>query len=459
MDLATGKEHRPLSAAGKGPFGARLGIRSVCFSPDGKKLTARGADGFLRLWDVATGKELHHWWHNPTAIQATAFSPDGKTLAVSSGGSIRLLDLASGKDVGPPLENGSMHAPVAFSRDGRTAITLGQHTPLLWDSSSGKLRHRLDGHDELAFVFGLAVAGDTLFTWGDDKKFLAWDLRSGKPVAHPLTVLSGKALRSVVPSADGTTVAVRFHQQEPLSGPVLIMDVATGKEIRRLASQAVAVFGMAFHPDGRTLVTWEADGAAHVWDLATGRQRLRIPFVDSDAPAGAVMPFGGVIRQGRFYQAALSPDGRLIAFGSEQRFVAIHDVETGRMVRRIDHLPDAISAMKFSHDSRTLIWAGETDPAVRLIEVASGQERHRLTGHRGRVWSLALSSDGRRLLSGSVDATALVWDLADPLRGQSGPRTAEEREASWADLSSKDATRAYQAVRRLVHPPRACSAV
>jgi hypothetical protein len=111
--------------------------------------------------------------------------------------------------------------------------------------------------------------------------------------------------------------------------------------------------------------------------------------------------------------------------------------------------------MVFSPDERTLFWAGKSDPIVRLIEVASGKERHHLVGHRGSVWSLAVSSDGRQLLSGSLDTTALVWDLASPLAGQSKVHTAAEREAAWSDLASTDADRAYGAIRRLGTSPTA----
>jgi RNA polymerase sigma factor (sigma-70 family) len=455
VDLGTGKDLKQFSAAGKSPFGAALGIRSVAFSRDAKKLAARGADGYYRVWDVASGTELHRWWSAPSMPRALAFSPDNSRLAASSSGAIRLLNLTTGKETGPPLENGSMHAPVAFSQDGRTAITLGHRTPLLWDASSGRLRHRLEGHGELTYVYGLARAGDTLFTWGDDKKLLAWDLQTAKPRSHALAALAGKAIRSAVASADGKQMAFWFHEQEALSRHVLIMDVATGKEIGRLSGPAASAFGGALHPDGKTLVTWGADGLARIWEIATGRQNQEIPFVEPNAPPGAVRPPVGVIRQGRFYSAVLSPDGRLLAFGSEQKCIAIHELATGRLVRRIDHLPDAVGRMVFSPDERTLFWAGKSDPIVRLIEVASGKERHGLIGHRGSVWSLAVSSDGRQLLSGSLDTTALVWDLARPRGGQSAPRTVREQEAAWADLASTVPDLAYQAVRRLAASPPA----
>jgi WD domain, G-beta repeat/WD40-like Beta Propeller Repeat len=109
--------------------------------------------------------------------------------------------------------------------------------------------------------------------------------------------------------------------------------------------------------------------------------------------------------------------------------------------------------MAFSPDGRTLAWAGERDVEVRLVEVASGRERHRFVGHRGRVTALAFAADGRRLISGSEDTTGLVWDLVSPPGAKPGPLLPAEAEACWADLAKQDAEPAYCAVRRLAASP------
>jgi RNA polymerase sigma factor (sigma-70 family) len=446
LDLATGKELRQLSAAGEPPWGAFWGIRSVAFSPNGKKLAARGADGFLRVWDVASGKELKRWRTIVTVPRAVRFSPDSKTLAVTNGGVVRLLDVASGKEIGPSRENnGSMVAPVIFSTDGRTAITAGHSAPLLWDTATGRLLRRLEGHKESALVTTLTLAGNTLHSWADDSTLIAWDIRTGKELRR-LPAAFDQVFPSFIPSPDGRVLAVTLQEK------VVLLDAASGREVRRFAAHSGWVSSVAFTPDGQRLVTWGADGLARVWDLATAQERRQIPLVDVNVPQPAVIPPPG--GQGaRFFSARPSPDGRLLAFGSENHFLVIHELASGREVRRLDDLPDGVGVMAFSSDARTLAWAGKVDPTVRLVEVATGEERHHLTGHRGRVSSLAFSSDGRRLLSGSQDTTALVWDLTDSMEGKSTPLTADEREAYRADLVSQDATRAYRAVRRLASFP------
>ncbi|HEY7429034.1 MAG TPA: hypothetical protein VH682_32685, partial [Gemmataceae bacterium] len=123
---------------------------------------------------------------------------------------------------------------------------------------------------------------------------------------------------------------------------------------------------------------------------------------------------------------------------------------TGQIVRRID-APLHTGTLAFSPDGQMLAWTSAADTAIRLLEVASGRERRRLTGHRGQVTALAFAADGRRLLSGCRDTTALVWDLA----GHSpATLTAAELETLWADLASADAARAYWAMHQLAAAPQ-----
>src|SRR5262249_54078687 len=85
-DAATGKELHVLG----GPPGSP-GLGGFPFAPDGKALVTGGADGLIRFWDPATGRELHRAQGNPHGVRAVAFSGDGTLLAV--GGEDNRLDL------------------------------------------------------------------------------------------------------------------------------------------------------------------------------------------------------------------------------------------------------------------------------------------------------------------------------------------------------------------------------
>jgi sugar lactone lactonase YvrE len=270
-----------------------------------------------------------------------------------------------------------------------------------------------------------------------------WDLPAGRErqqVKVPLPPFG-----PIDASPDGTVLAGTVPGG---TNAVALVELAAGKELHRLTGHGERPRGTAFSPDGRTFVAWCEDRTAYVWDVATGRKLRRLNL----ARPGDPHPADG--NPGKFV-ATLSPDGRLVAYGGpdgQHTYLAVQELATGRVVRVVDELPDRVESLAFAPDGRSLAWAGAHDRAVHLVELASGRQRHSFGGHKGVVRSLTFFAEGRALVSGSEDTTALVWDLADPL-GEAV--TARDLEAAWDDLAAEDAGRAYRALRRLAAAPDA----
>ncbi|HEY7429033.1 MAG TPA: sigma-70 family RNA polymerase sigma factor [Gemmataceae bacterium] len=462
-DVSTGKVVRQLTCPVFEIFPGQQPVpfRGLTFTPDGKELIASGPDHCLRIWEPHSGKELR-----PLPLEewpgSLALSKDGKKLAVVTawGTAVRVLDLKSGQPTTPPGGHLMPITMAALTPDGRTAVTGSLNgPPLVWDVATGRVRHRLEGHESLIDTLQLSGDGRTLYSSGWDKTLCVWDLATGQkwrriPLKRdPSGAVAGMVKRHLVLTPNGQTLATLDSDKV-----IRIVDVVSGEE-RRHFQGPEDLLGMGLTPDGRSLVAWSVDHMVRVWDTATGRKLREYPLpriVDEDRPRSPH----------EYYNAALSPDGRLLAMGPVDRrtprnaeeanrpkkgSLILKDLTTSQIVRRLDNLPSEAGLLAFSPDGRTLVWTGfRNTNAIRLLEVASGCERRRLVGHRGEITALAFSADGRRLLSGCKDTTALVWDLA----GRSpATLTAAELEALWADLAGADAARAYRAIHQLAAAP------
>jgi len=364
-------------------------VNSVAFSPDGRTLASGSFDSTIKLWDVASGREMRTLAGHTREVKSVAFSPDGRTLASGSWDqTIKLWDVASGRERRTLAGHEGDVYSVAFSPDGRTlASGSWDQTIKLWDVASGRELRTLAGHTGWVVSVAFSPDGRILASGSGDSTTKLWDVASGRE----LRTLAGHTgwVVSVAFSPDSRTVASGSHDNT-----IKLWDVASGRELRTLAGHTSLVLSVAFSPDSRTLASGSNDKTIKLWDVTSGRE-LRT-FAGHTEPVNSV---------------AFSPDSRTVASGSYDHTIKLWDVASGRELRTLAGHTSAVLSVAFSPDGRTVA-SGSYDNTIKLWDVTSGRELRTFAGHTGPIWSVAFSPDGRTLASGSRDQTIKLWDVA-----------------------------------------------
>ena len=159
-DVATGRELQK--------FTKHTGdlIRRVAFHPDGKHALSAGRDGFVRMWELDTAREVKQFKATGKWADSLAVSNDGKYLAVG-GETILVYDIASGNVLSECGGHKFGVTHVAFSNDGKRLLSSAYDgSARLWDRESGKELYRFKGHTEFLWMASFSPDGKWVLTGG-----------------------------------------------------------------------------------------------------------------------------------------------------------------------------------------------------------------------------------------------------------------------------------------------------
>ena len=178
------------------------------------------------------------------------------------------------------------------------------------------------------------------------------------------------------------------------SGPVLVVDLITGRVERALDCGDESVFSAAITPDGRRGLIG-CDPTVILWDLDSGRRLREL--------AGHSVQVRGV---------ALTADASLGVSAGADNDLRVWDL-VERHPTRFERGHDySVNGVALSADG-TRGASASVDSQVKVFDVVSGRVLHTLNGHSGIVRDVAVDDDGRRAVSAGLDCTVREWDLAD----------------------------------------------
>jgi WD40 repeat protein/serine/threonine protein kinase len=420
-------------------------VLSAAFDRQGQSIITASRDRSAKTWNVGSGAELKTFEEGHSFLASNAiFFPNGKRLLTAAvDNTVRFWDVTSGTEV-HRLDRTGRAAAMALSHDGRWLVTgSDDHRVKIWDAGTGALRRSLEGHQFK--VTTIAVSGDdrTILTGDARGRAILWEAETGK-IIFSTGIQAGYHTRQIVAAAflpDGKRALTAS-----LDHTVAQLDVATGKEIDALIlKHPDGVLAMALVPGTRQVLTSCADRKVRMWDIDQARVVAVLP-IDEETGGVAVSsdgrhalsvhpekrqvrlwelesqreilgrqgdtpgPFLDLSRtRGMLWTAAFSPDGdSILTVGGSH--ACMWDVKKG--LERMSFSPVGIVASAgFSPDASRVV-TGSWDNSARVWDANSARAVLKLVGHTQRINSVVYSPDGAWILTASDDATAILWDAS-----------------------------------------------
>ncbi|MBW4593606.1 MAG: WD40 repeat domain-containing protein [Brasilonema angustatum HA4187-MV1] len=256
------------------------------------------------------------------------------------------------------------------------------------------LSHTLIGHSDQVTSVAISPDGQILVSGCADKTVKIWNLSTGK-VVRTLTGKIGE-VSSVAISPDGNLLVVGSCEHP--RNNVKVWHLATGKLLHTLLGHQKPINCVVISPDGQILAS--GSNKIKIWNLRTG-----------DPPALS-RPLGERIstlwHSSPVYAAAISPDSAILASGSSDHKIRLWNPITGELLSTLGGHSGEVKAIAISPDGQFLL-SGSTDKTIKIWHLCTGKVLHTLTGHLDEVTSIAVSPDGKTLYSGSADKTIKIW--------------------------------------------------
>jgi WD40 repeat protein len=247
----------------------------LAFSPDGNTIATGSRDSTVRLWDLASKKEMAVLPGDSGEILSLAFSADGKFLATASmDGSLIVWEIATcRKHLTLPGHKPKPARAVAFTTDGTVLVSGGEDNVIrIWDIRTGEEIRVLMGHRSMVFSLAVSPNGTFLASGGADG-LIIWETGTWIQKRRIGRFSSFSYPHFVTISPDGITLAsndVDFNG--PAAQVARICNAETGEEKVVLRDDMSPICSLAFSPDGNVLAGSNVFGLlVRFWDSSTGQ--------------------------------------------------------------------------------------------------------------------------------------------------------------------------------------------
>lgn len=373
----------------RSPFTA---IRSVAYSPGGKKILVWGHNNEAILWNNFNGRKEKAFFGNPSGAEIVAFSGDGRLNVTSiEGTKVTLQDTLTGQTLHVFEGHTGIVTPVAMSKNGQWIVSgASDGVALLWNVEKKSLEHRLSLQNENAAAISsraissriLSVAfhpkGEHVIIGDDRGTVTFWDVKNGK-MQKKFDKMGGP-VNSVSFNRTGSAAMLIA----PNTAILWDTDVQSSEEIKRRNESGIS---------------------------GGGEMRRNHPILGTETTLALVQPNDGNIQDGLFESVAFSDDDSYFLLVSKIGNVFFGNLKTKQWVRTIERLDSGVNRAGFNADASEYLTVSFNDNAV-FRDSNTGDVLEEYTGFNYCVSPIRMTKDGRRIFTsgGWGDPTIAVWD-------------------------------------------------
>ena len=292
-------------------------VNAVAFSPDGKILASGSPDSAIQLWNVKDGTILKTLNWEDSGVKNVVFSPDGNNLVSMSYDAIRIWRVEDGSLLRTFEVEGS-NSQLAVSPDGKVLAMGIYDTIQIWNIEDGTVLKKLDGYSSVNAV-AFSPDGKILASGSEDSSVRLWQVEDGK-LLRTIKGFQGYSgpVRGLAFSPDGQ-ILVSMD-----SFTAWLWQVEDGKLLRYIKITSPSFSGnstFSFSPDGGILAFGAKD--MNVVDgLIDAKGYVQLRRVNDGAILSILKD-----RTPLFGSVAFSPDGALVATGTEAGTVQLWEIE------------------------------------------------------------------------------------------------------------------------------------
>lgn len=358
------------------PIGHSNPINIVEFNSKGNLvMTASLGDETVKIWNAENGRLLNNFTGHISNRNSSHFNPDGTRIIIGSNNNAQIWNVITGQLVRNFIGHNSNIVATMFSPDGTQIVTASDDDVIKIWKTSGELVKTL------------------LF-----KKNIKYILY---PIQDPIILFS----------PDGSKIATSANDYN-----INIWDAFTGQIYKTLVGHTDYVQSLSFSSDGKKILTSSRDNTAKIWDASSGNLLKTLKSKSRELKS-----------------TTFSPDGKRAIILSEGH-LSLWDTVNDKILQTVPISNYWGNGAQISPDGSMFVAA--TDSKLQIWDMVTRQlisNLHQSENDYGYTL-LRFSPDGKKILAGSADRTATIWDVktGQPLQSFSGIVTRIEH----ADVSA-----------------------